>query len=350
VRGLALAFSWLTVLPVRVAAPDARTAAAALRWAPLVGGLVGAATGAVLVGLVAVGVPVAVAGLLAVGFAALATRGMHLDGLADTADGLGCYGPPERALAVMRDGGAGPFAVVTLLVVVGAQAMALAALAAPLAAAGTGLVSAATSVAGPTGTIPAVASPAGTIPAVAGPIGTLAAGAGPTGTLAAVASPTGTLAAVASPTGTLTAIPGPTGTLAAGAAPTPAAVEAAGNLTGAAGVLTIVAAAALAGAAGRAAFLWVARRGVPAARPGGLGATVAGSQPWWVAVAWWVVLAGAGFALVGPRGVLAVGLGAAVVAALSWHTARRFGGMTGDVLGAASELATLAALVVLAAR
>jgi adenosylcobinamide-GDP ribazoletransferase len=277
VRGLALAFSWLTVLPVRVAAPDARTAAAALRWAPLVGGLVGAATGAVLVGLVAVGVPVAVAGLLAVGFAALATRGMHLDGLADTADGLGCYGPPERALAVMRDGGAGPFAVVTLLVVVGAQAMALAALAAPLAAAGTGLVSAATSVAGPTGTIPAVA-------------------------------------------------------------------------TGAAGVLTIVAAAALAGAAGRAAFLWVARRGVPAARPGGLGATVAGSQPWWVAVAWWVVLAGAGFALVGPRGVLAVGLGAAVVAALSWHTARRFGGMTGDVLGAASELATLAALVVLAAR
>jgi adenosylcobinamide-GDP ribazoletransferase len=287
VRGLALAFSWLTVLPVRVAAPDARTAAAALRWAPLVGGLVGAATGAVLVGLVAVGVPVAVAGLLAVGFAALATRGMHLDGLADTADGLGCYGPPERALAVMRDGGAGPFAVVTLLVVVGAQAMALAALAAPLAAAGTGLVSAVTSVAGPTGTIPAVASPAGTIPAVA---------------------------------------------------------------TGAAGVLTIVAAAALAGAAGRAAFLWVARRGVPAARPGGLGAMVAGSQPWWVAVAWWVVLAGAGFALVGPRGVLAVGLGAAVVAALSWHTARRFGGMTGDVLGAASELATLAALVVLAAR
>jgi adenosylcobinamide-GDP ribazoletransferase len=89
---------------------------------------------------------------------------------------------------------------------------------------------------------------------------------------------------------------------------------------------------------------------VPAARPGGLGATVAGSQPSWVAVTWWLGLAAAGFALAGPRGVLAVGLGAAVVAALSWHTARRFGGMTGDVLGAASELATLTALVVLASR
>src|SRR6185369_3430727 len=103
-------------------------AAGALRWAPIVGALVGAAAGVVLVGLAALGVPAA--GLLAVGFLALVTRGMHVDGLADTTDGLGCYGPPERALAVMRDGGAGPFAVVTLLVVVGAQAAALAALAA----------------------------------------------------------------------------------------------------------------------------------------------------------------------------------------------------------------------------
>jgi len=275
VKGLALALSWLTVLPVRAGAPDARTAAAALRWAPLVGGLVGAATGAVVIGLVALGVPAAVAGLLAVGFAGLATRGMHLDGLADTADGLGCYGPPERALAVMRDGGAGPFAVVTLLVVVGAQAAALATLAAA--------------------------------------------------TLCTLSTGPPTAAAVVG-------------------------ASDAGLVVGRPSALGVIAEIALAAAAGRAAFLWVARRGVPAARPGGLGATVAGSQPWWVAVAWWLGLAAAGFALAGPRGVLAVGLGAAVVAALSWHTARRFGGMTGDVLGAASELATLAALVVLASR
>ncbi|MHA6781564.1 adenosylcobinamide-GDP ribazoletransferase [Pseudonocardia saturnea] len=242
-QGCALALSWLTVLPVRTGAPAAATAAAAIRWAPVVGGLLGAAAGGVLVGLTALGVPALVAGLLAVGFLGLATRGMHLDGLADTADGLGCYGPPERALAVMRDGGAGPFGVVALIVVLGVQAAALADL--------------------------AVDPPAA------------------------------------------------------------------------------VAACALATAAGRAGFGWVCRRGIPAARPGGLGATVAGSQPWWVPVAWWAALAGAGFALAGTRGLLAVALGAGLVALLSWHTARRFGGMTGDVLGAASELATTVALAVL---
>jgi adenosylcobinamide-GDP ribazoletransferase len=244
VRALALALSWLTVLPVRTGAPDARTAAGALRWAPVVGGLLGGAAGGLLTGLAALGVPPLVAGLLTVGFLAGATRGMHVDGLADTADGLGCYGPPERALAVMRDGGAGPFAVVTLLVVLGAEAAALAALV---------------------------------------PLGPVA-----------------------------------------------------------------VVAVALCAATGRAAFAWVARRGVPAARPGGLGATVAGTQPWWVAPAWWVALAAAAFPLLGPRAPIGVGLAALLVVALSWHTARRFRGMTGDVLGAASELATAAALVVLA--
>jgi len=39
----------------------------------------------------------------------------------------------------------------------------------------------------------------------------------------------------------------------------------------------------LAAATGRAGFAWCARRGIPAARPGGLGATVAGSQAIWVA-------------------------------------------------------------------
>jgi adenosylcobinamide-GDP ribazoletransferase len=208
--------------------------------------MLGAAAGGVVVLGGVLGVPGGVAGLVAVGFLALATRGMHVDGLADTADGLGCYGPPERALAVMRDGGAGPFAVVTLLVTLGLQAGALATLAGPPA----------------------------------------------------------------------------------------------------------VVAAALAAATGRAGFAWCARRGVPAARPGGLGATVAGSQPPWVALLWWLALAAAGVAAVPGRpwqGPLAVAVAASAVVGLSAHTRRRFGGMTGDVLGAANELSVAAVLVVLSA-
>ena len=238
---LALALSWLTVLPVRTGAPSARTAAGALRWAPLVGALLGGVAGLVVWGLTALGVPGLVAGLLAVGLLALGTRGMHVDGLADTADGLGCFGPPERALAVMKDGGAGPFAVVTLLVVLGVQA----------------------------------------------------------GSLGALTS------------------------------------------------WQAVAGAALAAATGRAGFCWVARRGVPAARPGGLGAMVAGSQAAWVAPVWWVVLAAAGYAVAGWRGPAGVALAAVLVVALSAHTARRFGGMSGDVLGAAAELGTAAVLLLL---
>jgi adenosylcobinamide-GDP ribazoletransferase len=67
-----------------------------------------------------------------------------------------------------------------------------------------------------------------------------------------------------------------------------------------------------------------------------------------VAPAWWVALAAAGFGVLGWRAPVAVALGAALVVVLSRHAARRFGGVTGDVLGAACELAVTAALVVLA--
>ncbi|CAM3189139.1 adenosylcobinamide-GDP ribazoletransferase [Prescottella defluvii] len=129
VTGLSLGLSWLTVLPVRgpqdIGRREGRQAIGA---APVVGALLGAAAAGVLWLLLEAGLDPALAGLLTVGALALATRGMHVDGLADTADGLGCYGDPERAREVMRSGGAGPFGVAALVVTIGAQALAFGAL------------------------------------------------------------------------------------------------------------------------------------------------------------------------------------------------------------------------------
>lgn len=130
VAGLRFATSLLTVLPVGSgAAVDRALAGWTIGSAPLVGAGLGAFGAGLLAGLWLIGAPALLAGLLVVGALALVTRGMHVDGLADTADGLGCYGPPERALAVLKDGGAGPFGVVTLIVVLGVQAVSLGALA-----------------------------------------------------------------------------------------------------------------------------------------------------------------------------------------------------------------------------
>nr|BFE88602.1 hypothetical protein GCM10020093_112030 [Planobispora longispora] len=63
--------------------------------------------------------------MLAVGTLALLTRALHLDGLADLADGLGSGRPAERALDIMKRSDIGPFGVVTLLLTLLAQVAAL---------------------------------------------------------------------------------------------------------------------------------------------------------------------------------------------------------------------------------
>ena len=67
------------------------------------------------------------AAALTIGLLALLTRAIHLDGLADTVDGLGSGRPAEDALAIMRKSDIGPFGVVALVLMLLVQVVSLAA-------------------------------------------------------------------------------------------------------------------------------------------------------------------------------------------------------------------------------
>jgi adenosylcobinamide-GDP ribazoletransferase len=245
--GLRLAVTLLTAIPLPGArggaAPSRRAAGAAMAWAPAVGVALGGAAAAVLELAARWGHsgPL-LAAVLAVATLAAGSRALHLDGLADTADGLGSRRPASAALAIMKRSDIGPFGVVTLVFTLGIQVAAL------------------------------------------------------------------------------------------------AQAQALGR-----GAPAVIAAAV----AGRLALPWACRRGVPAARGTGLGALVAGT----VSPAIPVVLTVAALAAAYPLGIMvAVGVaaGLAVSLALTALAVRRFGGITGDVLGALVEVATAACLLITA--
>ena len=91
-----------------------------MRYAPLVGLL------AVLAGAdrLTAGPPLLACALTLAVHAAL-TRGLHLDGLADLADGLGSYGTPERARAIMKQPDVGALGLAAVVLVLGVQVAAL---------------------------------------------------------------------------------------------------------------------------------------------------------------------------------------------------------------------------------
>ncbi|PRH76254.1 adenosylcobinamide-GDP ribazoletransferase [Streptomyces solincola] len=123
--GLRFAFGTLTVLPVRIGRWDRRAARAGMLCAPLAGLVVGLAAAAAGAALLLAGAGAAPAAVAAAAAPAVLTRGLHLDGLADTADGLGSGKPAEDALAIMKQSDIGPFGVITLLLVLLGQAAAL---------------------------------------------------------------------------------------------------------------------------------------------------------------------------------------------------------------------------------
>ncbi|WP_327392028.1 adenosylcobinamide-GDP ribazoletransferase [Streptomyces sp. NBC_01186] len=126
--GVRFAFGTLTLLPVRVARWDRPAARRGMECAPLAGLVVGLAASAVGALLLVCGASALLAGVATVAVPAVLTRGLHLDGLADVADGLGSGKPAEEALRIMKRSDIGPFGVVTLVLVLLGQAAALASL------------------------------------------------------------------------------------------------------------------------------------------------------------------------------------------------------------------------------
>jgi adenosylcobinamide-GDP ribazoletransferase len=127
-RAAAGALSFLTRLPVgRLVVLDGEDVAHGAVLFPAVGAGIGA-----LVGLVVVGLDARLTALVAAGIAvaleALLTGAIHLDALADSADGLGA-GNRERALAVMREPTIGAFGASALVVDLLLKTAALAAVA-----------------------------------------------------------------------------------------------------------------------------------------------------------------------------------------------------------------------------
>lgn len=121
-----LSLSWMTVLPVgRTGVPDSAAAGRSMTALPLVGLVCGVVATALAHGAHALGAGALLSGIVGVAAVLALTRGMHVDALADTADGLGSYAGPERALEIMRSGSVGPMGAAVLTLVLLAEVVAL---------------------------------------------------------------------------------------------------------------------------------------------------------------------------------------------------------------------------------
>lgn len=134
-RGLVAAFRLLTILPVPGREPERMSSA--LPWFPLVGLSIGGIMWAIPAAFHALHPAGWTQGisLITVAAGVILTGGLHLDGLADWADSLGCTHDREKMLAVMKDSRTGSFGVIGLILILAGKWAAASALVANAACA-----------------------------------------------------------------------------------------------------------------------------------------------------------------------------------------------------------------------
>jgi adenosylcobinamide-GDP ribazoletransferase len=112
-----IALQFLTTFPIQLKAmPTKQQNGQSLLFYPIVGLMIGLILFGLALSLQAIPV-ILLSSLLQVVWIWL-TGGLHLDGLADTADAwVGGFGDPERTLAIMKDPSCGPIGVLSLLIV-----------------------------------------------------------------------------------------------------------------------------------------------------------------------------------------------------------------------------------------
>lgn len=124
-KSLLRAISFLTIFPVgHLPLPHGRELASSMAFFPLVGLLIGllSALGNYLFSFI---FPKSLVLWFTIGLLTFITRGLHLDGFADTIDGLASGGTKEKILEVMRDSRIGAFGVISLILLIGAKYFAL---------------------------------------------------------------------------------------------------------------------------------------------------------------------------------------------------------------------------------
>lgn len=114
-KSIAIAISFLTCLPINPGKVDETDMLRAVSWFPLAGVVLGGLVASLVWAGMWLGLPSLVLAVWATGFLAWLTRGLHLDGVADLADGFGGSLEPLRRLEIMKDSATGAFGVVALI-------------------------------------------------------------------------------------------------------------------------------------------------------------------------------------------------------------------------------------------